>query len=149
MKKITAIVRAEKLEVLKDALFAADVRGMTINQVQGCGAQHGWKEYVRGNELLVNTIPKVQFTLICADEHVDGIVEIICNAARHRSRRRRQDLGRAGRGSYPYPHRRTRPRRRCRTIFRLTGVPLLGHAVLVYNIVQTKERHAHDQDVCE
>ena len=58
MKKITAIVRAEKLEVLKDALFAADVRGMTINQVQGCGAQHGWKEYVRGNELLVNTIPK-------------------------------------------------------------------------------------------
>ena len=45
MKKITAIVRAEKLEVLKDALFAADVRGMTINQVQGCGAQHGWKEY--------------------------------------------------------------------------------------------------------
>ena len=58
MKKITAIVRAEKLEVLKDALFAADVRGMTINQVQGCGAQHGWKEYVRGNELLVNTIPQ-------------------------------------------------------------------------------------------
>ena len=82
MKKITAIVRQEKLEVLKDALFAADVRGMTINQVQGCGAQHGWKEYVRGNELLVNTIPKVQFTLICADEHVDGIVDIICNAAR-------------------------------------------------------------------
>ena len=36
MKKITAIVRQEKLEVLKDALFAADVRGMTINQVQGC-----------------------------------------------------------------------------------------------------------------
>ena len=66
MKKITAIVRQEKLEVLKDALFAADVRGMTISQVQGCGAQHGWKE----------------FTLICADEHVDGIVDIICNAAR-------------------------------------------------------------------
>ena len=40
MKKITAIVRAEKLEDLKDALFAADVRGMTINQVQDCGAQH-------------------------------------------------------------------------------------------------------------
>ena len=67
MKKITAIVRQEKLEVLKDALFAADVRGMTINQVQGCGAQHGWKEYVRGNELLVNTIPKVQFTLMSTE----------------------------------------------------------------------------------
>ena len=86
MKKITAIVRAEKLEVLKDALFAADVRGMTINQVQGCGAQHGWKEYVRGNELLVNTIPKVQFTLICAPprcriDHLSSATLKCCNEA--------------------------------------------------------------------
>ena len=56
MKKITAIVRPEKLEAVKEALFAAKVSGMTISQVQGCGSQHGWKEYVRGNELLVNTI---------------------------------------------------------------------------------------------
>ena len=41
MKKITAIVRPEKLEPLKDALFAAKVSGMTISQVQGCGSQHG------------------------------------------------------------------------------------------------------------
>ena len=37
MKKITAIVRPEKLEPLKEALFAAQVGGMTISQVQGCG----------------------------------------------------------------------------------------------------------------
>ena len=37
MKKITAIVRPEKLEPLKEALFAAQVSGMTISQVQGCG----------------------------------------------------------------------------------------------------------------
>ena len=41
MKKITAIVRPEKLEPLKEALFAAQVSGMTISQVQGCGKQHG------------------------------------------------------------------------------------------------------------
>ena len=41
MKKITAVVRPEKLEALKDALFAADVDGMTVSQVQGCGNQHG------------------------------------------------------------------------------------------------------------
>ena len=111
MKKITAIVRAEKLEVLKDALFAADVRGMTINQVQGCGAQHGWKEYVRGNELLVNTIPKVQFTLICADEQCRRNCRDYLQCCSHRCRWRRQDLGRAGRGGHPHPHRRTRPRR--------------------------------------
>ena len=45
MKKITAIVRPEKLEPLKDALVEAKVSGMTISQVQGSGSQHGWKEY--------------------------------------------------------------------------------------------------------
>ena len=40
-KKITAIVRPEKLEPLKEALFAAKVGGMTISQVNGCGSQHG------------------------------------------------------------------------------------------------------------
>ena len=40
MKRVTAIVRPEKMEPLKDALFAADVKGMTISQVHGCGAQH-------------------------------------------------------------------------------------------------------------
>ena len=81
MKRITAIVRAEKLEALKDALFAAGVRGMTIVQVQGCGSQHGWKEYVRGTEVLLNTIPKVQFDLVVPDEQVDDIVDVICRAA--------------------------------------------------------------------
>lgn len=82
MKRITAIVRSEKLEVLKQALFDANVRGMTIHQVQGCGNQHGWSEYVRGNEVLVNTLPKVQFTLVVEDEQVQPIAEIICKAAR-------------------------------------------------------------------
>ena len=59
MKKITAIVRPEKLEPLKEALFAAQVSGMTISQVQGCGKQHGWKEYYRGTEVMLNMIPKV------------------------------------------------------------------------------------------
>lgn len=82
MKRITAIVRAEKLEALKDALYVADVRGMTIVQVMGCGNQHGWKEYVRGTEVLLNTIPKVQFDLVVSDAQVEDVIEVICRAAR-------------------------------------------------------------------
>ncbi|MBM6755213.1 P-II family nitrogen regulator [Collinsella tanakaei] len=82
MKRITAIVRAEKLEALKDALYAADVRGMTIVQVMGCGNQHGWKEYVRGTEVLLNTIPKVQIDLVVSDTQVEDVIEVICRAAR-------------------------------------------------------------------
>ncbi len=69
MKRVTAIVRPEKMEPLKDALFAADVKGMTISQVHGCGAQHGWSEYVRGTEVMLNMVPKVKFEVL-----VDTIV---------------------------------------------------------------------------
>ena len=57
MKRVTAIVRPEKMEPLKEALFEAHVSGMTISQVHGCGNQHGWKEYFRGTEVLLNMVP--------------------------------------------------------------------------------------------
>lgn len=82
MKKITAIVRPEKLESLKEALFEAKVSGMTISQVQGCGSQHGWKEYYRGTEVMLNMVPKVKFEIIVEDEEVDSLVELIRGTAR-------------------------------------------------------------------
>ena len=82
MKRVTAIVRPEKLEALKDALFAADVSGMTISQVHGCGAQHGWSEYVRGTEVLLNMVPKVKFEIVVDDREVDGLVDVIVASAR-------------------------------------------------------------------
>lgn len=77
MKRIIAIVRPEKLEVLKGALFAARVSGMTISQVSGCGNQHGWKEYYRGTEVLLNMVPKVKFEIVVPDEDVEPIVDTI------------------------------------------------------------------------
>lgn len=82
MKRITAIVRPEKLEPLKEALFAADVSGMTISQVNGCGSQHGWTEYFRGTEVLLNMVPKVKFEVVVPDERADALVSVIVEAAR-------------------------------------------------------------------
>ena len=81
MKRIIAIVRPEKLESVKDALFEANVSGMTISQVNGCGNQHGWKEYFRGTEVLLNMVPKVRFEVVVDDSDVDRIVGVICDAA--------------------------------------------------------------------
>ncbi len=81
MKRIVAIVRPEKLEPLKEALFAADVSGMTISQCSGCGNQHGWKEYYRGNEVLLNMVPKVRFEIIANEEDVDRVVGVILKTA--------------------------------------------------------------------
>ncbi len=72
----------EKLEPLKDALFNAKVSGMTISQVQGCGNQHGWKEYYRGTEVLLNMVPKVKFEIVVDDAKVDELVSLISETAR-------------------------------------------------------------------
>ena len=107
MKKITAIVRPEKLEPLKDALFEAKVSGMTISQVQGCGSQHGWKEYYRGTEVLLNMVPKVKFEIICDDAEVDALIDVISATAR---------TGNVGDGNLRLPGRRggAHPHRRAR-----------------------------------
>ena len=82
MKKITAIVRPEKLEPIKEALFQANVSGMTISQVQGCGNQHGWKEYYRGTEVLLNMVPKVKFEIVVDDADVERLLGVIAETAR-------------------------------------------------------------------
>ena len=82
MKRIVAIVRTEKLEPLKEALFNADIAGMTISQVMGCGNQHGWSEYYRGTAVLLNMVPKVKFELVVDDDRVQDLVDIICETAR-------------------------------------------------------------------
>lgn len=82
MKRIAAVVRPEKLEPLKEALFQAKISGMTIYQVHGCGNQHGWKEYFRGSEVFLNMIPKVKFEIIVEDSWVDEIVDVIVGIAR-------------------------------------------------------------------
>ena len=81
MKKIVAIVRPGKMEPLKEALFGADVSGMTVTQVMGCGNQHGWKEYYRGNEVFLNMVPKVKFELVVQDEDAPALVDLICEVA--------------------------------------------------------------------
>ena len=82
MKRIIAIVRPEKMEAVKEALFKADVSGMTISQVNGCGNQHGWTEYFRGTEVLLNMVPKVKFEIVADCAQVNRIVDVICAAAR-------------------------------------------------------------------
>ena len=82
MKRIAAVVRPEKLEPLKEALFQAKISGMTIYQVHCCGNQHGWKEYFRGSEVFLNMIPKVKFEIVVESDRVDEIVNLITDIAR-------------------------------------------------------------------
>lgn len=82
MKKIEAIVRPAKLEALKDALLEHGMKGMTISEVQGCGNSHGWKEYYRGSEVIVNMLPKVKVEMAVENDRVEEVIALICRVAR-------------------------------------------------------------------
>jgi nitrogen regulatory protein P-II 1 len=83
MQKIEAIIRPEKLDDVKSALTDAGLTGMNIVHVTGRGVQRGIVHVGRGGETYtVDMLPKVKVELVVADEQVDRVVEVICNAAR-------------------------------------------------------------------
>jgi nitrogen regulatory protein P-II 1 len=77
MKKIEAIIRPSKLEELKAALDKIEVRGMTVYDVKGRGLQRNQKQYIRGQELVVDLFPKVKLEIVCQDESVEDIVSTV------------------------------------------------------------------------
>ena len=79
MKKIEVIFQPEKLEELKETLLSAGVSGTTIYQVHGCGNQHGWIQYHRGSEVMMNTLPKVYMMLVVSDEKLEETLTLIEN----------------------------------------------------------------------
>ena len=81
MKKIEAIVRPEMLEPLKNAFLEHEVGGLTISQVMGCGNQKGYTDEIRGQQVIINMLPKIMFTLVVKDEDLKKITSIIIEKA--------------------------------------------------------------------
>jgi nitrogen regulatory protein P-II 1 len=81
VKKIEAIIRPEKLEELKDVLTKNKISGITINQVFGCGNQYGYTEYVRGNSVVMNALPKTEIKLVVPDDRLEEIIDLIASVA--------------------------------------------------------------------
>lgn len=82
MKKIEAIVRHHKTELIKEALVAIGHSGMTITEVRGFGRQKGHKETYRGAEYSVDFVPKVKIEVVVNDGALDQALSAIVQAAK-------------------------------------------------------------------
>lgn len=82
MKLIIAVIKPFKLEEVREALTAIDVKGLMVSEVKGYGRQSGHTEIYRGAEYVVNFVPKVRLELVVSDEAVPTTVEAITSAAR-------------------------------------------------------------------
>ena len=75
LTKLSIICKPEKLESLKNALNAIDVRGITITNVMGYGTQKGQKSYYRGVERDdVQLLPKVKAEVVVSKVPVETVV---------------------------------------------------------------------------
>jgi nitrogen regulatory protein P-II 1 len=82
MKKIEAIIKPFKLDEVKDALQALDIKGLTITEVKGFGRQKGHTEIYRGAEYIVDFIPKVKLELILDNRQVPTVLKTLQESAR-------------------------------------------------------------------
>ena len=82
MKKIEAIIRHFKLDDVKQDLVDMGLHGLTVTEVTGYGRQHGHKASYRGNEYVVDFIPKIKLELVVPDERLQAAVDAIVNASR-------------------------------------------------------------------
>jgi nitrogen regulatory protein P-II 1 len=82
MKLITAIIKPQKLDAVKEALVSQGITGMTVSEAKGFGRQLGLTEVYRGTQYKVDLIPKIRLEVLVSSKLADKAIEIIVNAAR-------------------------------------------------------------------
>jgi nitrogen regulatory protein P-II 1 len=82
MKLVVAIIRPEKLNEVLEALYRAEVRGLTISRVRGHGGETESVETYRGTTVKVELHDKVRLEIGVSDSFVDPTVRAILSAGR-------------------------------------------------------------------
>ena len=82
MKKIEAIIRPEKVNIIKEALEELGYPGMTVTEVKGHGIQKGVTEMWRGRVFKVDLLSKVKMEIVVTDADVDRLVQAIAKEAK-------------------------------------------------------------------
>jgi nitrogen regulatory protein P-II 1 len=82
MKKIEAVIRPEKLEVVRSALEKAGCSGLMISEIEGHGKQKGVVQQWRGEKYRLELLPKIKIDIVAKDKDVDYIVKTIIDSAK-------------------------------------------------------------------
>lgn len=80
MKLVIAYIRPERLNDVKQALFAKEIYSMTVTNVLGSGRQKGFTETYRGVAMEVNLLKKVRLEIGVNDTFLDPAIEAIKGA---------------------------------------------------------------------
>ena len=82
MKLVIGIVRPEKANDVLEALYRAEVRGLSVSRVQGHGGELDRVETYRGTTVKMGLADKVRFEIAVSDTFVEPTIEALCEGAR-------------------------------------------------------------------
>jgi nitrogen regulatory protein P-II 1 len=82
VKLVIGIVRPERANDVLEALYRAEVRGISMSRVQGHGGELDRVETYRGSTVKVEVTDKVRFEIGVSDDFVQPTVDAICDGAR-------------------------------------------------------------------
>ncbi len=82
MKLITAIIRPERLNEVLEALYRAEVHGLSISRVHGHGGETDAVETYRGTTVKMELVEKVRLDIGVSEPFVDITIDAILESAR-------------------------------------------------------------------
>jgi nitrogen regulatory protein PII len=82
VKLVIGIVRPEKANDVLEALYRAEVRGVSISRVQGHGGELDRVETYRGTTVKMGLADKVRFEIAVSEAFVEPTIEALCSGGR-------------------------------------------------------------------
>jgi nitrogen regulatory protein P-II 1 len=82
VKLVIAIVRPDRANDVLEALYRADVRGLSMTRIQGHGGETDRVETYRGTTVKMGLSEKVRFEIGVSDGFVEPTVQAILESAR-------------------------------------------------------------------
>lgn len=82
MKLIVAIIRPERLPETLEALFQAEIRGISVSRIQGHGGEVERVETYRGTTVKMELVEKIRLEIGVSDAFVEKTVQAILKGAR-------------------------------------------------------------------
>jgi len=81
MKKIEAIIRPEKLHLLRSKMDQKGFSGMTVTEVKGRGRQKGIALQWRAGDYRVEFLQKMKLEMVVDDKDAESVIDLICEHA--------------------------------------------------------------------
>ena len=81
MKLVSAIIKPFKLDDVRQGLSEIGVQGMTVTETKGFGRQKGHTELYRGEEYVIDFLPKMKIEVAVDDDQLNAVIESISKSA--------------------------------------------------------------------